>query len=95
MNVNGRTRQIMLDTGCSVSLIGEHAIDHPEHLTSEMVRLVTMGGNTICSNKSVILGSVMYGDRQLGPVKAHVVSFLPLNVDVVMGLDILQYHAWV
>ena len=55
---------------------------------------MTMGGSTICSNMSVTLQSVMYGNYQLGPFKAHVVSFLPLNVDLVMGLDVLQYHGF-
>ena len=76
----------MIDTGCSLTLASERVAR--DRLTSvESIRLETMGGDVSRTRGSVMLGSVMYQSQE--PVLAHVLPRLPMQVDLVMGLDVI------
>lgn len=90
--MNGEDRQALIDTGCSVSLIGESAVGRNNTSRSEKIRLVTMGGDVVSSSRSVYLQSVDFEGKNLGPFKAYVVPFLPLSVDMVIGMDVISVH---
>lgn len=81
----------LIDSGCEVTLIGERAVKLCD-LTCEPERmsLVTMGDKIVHSSGAVILTSVVSDEGvQVGPVRASVMHSLPLNVDLVLGLDVI------
>ena len=88
--IDGVSLQGLIDTGCSVTLIkASSATSKPFQLNN--LRLDTMGGGSVISRKSVELKSVKTEDcQELGPVNAHVVEYLPLNLDLVIGFDLIS-----
>ena len=90
--MNREERLALIDTGCSVSLIGESAVCRNITSSNEQISLVTMGGGVVSSSRSVYLRSVEFEGKNLGPVKAYIVPFLPLNVDMVIGMDVISVH---
>ena len=88
MIVDGRAMHVMIDTGCSLTLASEHAVREYGEMSAESVMLETMSG-FIKTRGSVMLRSVVYESQELGSVSAHVLPKLPLQVDLVMGLDVI------
>lgn len=78
----------LIDTGCSVTLIDEKVIGGYEVLSSSL-NLETMERRTLRTRGVVTLSSLRCDEVELGPVAAHVVSTLPQNVEMVIGLDII------
>ena len=78
----------MVDTGASVSLVKNSYVNGYERQPSE-VRLETLSGELVHVTGCVCLESVVVDCKQLGPVQPYVVSRLPLNVDLVIGLDVV------
>ena len=82
---------MLIDTGCSVTLLGEHRAKGKRREQSSLC-LELMNKDKLHTCGAVMLRSVVTDDDvELGPVKAHVVKRLPLDVDVVLGLDILSH----
>ena len=89
MCVDGRDVRVLIDTGCSITLIDEHAVGG-RHRERARVSLQTMSGSLIETQEAVWLRSMQTSDGvELGPVQAHVTKFLPLRVDAVLGLDVI------
>ena len=88
MNVDGQKRQVMIDSGCSLTLICENAARNYCH-RREFVKLETMGGDSIICREAVILDSIIFNNSELGPTVAHILPNLPLQVDLVIGLDVI------
>ena len=60
------------------------------------MNLQTMNGQFLTTLGSVQLSSIVSDGMEIGPSTAHVVSTLPLGVDMVLGLSsILQYGCWI
>ena len=57
---------------------------------SRSVTLQTMNGGVVCADRAVCLKSLRVDDVELGPVSAFVVSRLPLDVDLIIGLDVIS-----
>ena len=82
----------LVDCGCSVTLISDHSVGSRQR-GAECLKLETMGGSEICVKDVVQLTSVKTMDGvELGPISAHVMPYLPLQVDIVIGLDIINEH---
>lgn len=87
--VNGRECRMLLDTGCSVSLVRSDLIGHVK--SSEGVCLEIMNGNVIQTEGRATLGEVTVGSNQveIGPLNVHVVKTLPLQLELIVGLDVI------
>ena len=79
----------MVDTGASISLVRDSYISGYERHPS-LVRLETFNKEPVHVTEYVRLKSVLVDCEQLGPIEAYVVPHLPLNVDVVIGLDVVS-----
>ena len=84
---------MLIDTGCSVSLIsaaGAHGLQR----NPEIIRLQTVNCDFVESTGFVMLKRVTIKDgfnvSQVENVKAHVLSKMPLNVDMIIGLDVVM-----
>ena len=85
--VAGQTVRAMIDTGCSVTLIGSRLAGglprHPRRIGLEM-----MDRTVVRTQGSVDLLSVIVHDIEIGPIRAHVLASPPRGVDLVLGLDV-------
>ena len=54
-----------------------------------MLKLETMERKVLSCSESVLLNTVEIDSQNLGPIQAYVVDQLPLNVDLVVGLDVI------
>lgn len=91
--MDGCIVNVLIDTGCATTLIGEHVVGGHSRIRS-FVRLETVGRGYVSSFESVRLSSVVFCETQeeLGPLDANVIkhSELPNGVDVILGLDAIQ-----
>lgn len=88
MRIDGQLEQVLIDTGCSVTLVSERAVRGRE-MNACYLSLQTMS-DVVAIHKFVWLHSVEAADgSQFGAVKAYVMDYLPMSVDVVLGLDAL------
>lgn len=89
--IDGRRSRTLIDTGCSVTLIGEHVVHGRRRTACNSMKLEMMNRAVLHTLGTVELGSILTENGvELGPAVAHVVHSLPLNVDVVLGLDVLS-----
>lgn len=51
-----------------------------------------MNGSVVRADEAVCFKSVKVDSLDVGPVSAYVVPSLPLNVDLVLGLDVISEH---
>lgn len=73
-----------------MTLVGEHTVGGQPRERAR-VSLQTMCGSMMEIDEAVWLMSLQTNDGvELGPVRALVRDFLPLSVDVVLGLDVIQ-----
>lgn len=94
MTIDGEVRAALIDTGCSLTLLGEKAAGNLSRDKCAM-KLEMMNGAALVTGGAVRLNSVVTdGKVELGPLVAHVVPRLPLQVDIVLGLDILSRHGF-
>lgn len=57
------------------------------------ISLMTVGGGSVTSHKALLLQSVRTDNNyDLGPVHANVVHDLPLNIDVIIGMNVISKH---
>lgn len=90
MDINGRTTDALIDSGCSLTLIGENFLQSLSlPLSRDRVRLETIDGGIVHTKGSVSLKSVSVDGVELGVVKAFVLPSLPLGVGLVLGLDVI------
>jgi transposase InsO family protein len=90
MTIDGQRLNVLIDTGCSVTLIGESFVRQgvcPD--VRDCVTLDGIDGNRFRTKGSVVLKSVECDGFRFGPVKAHVCQKLPAGVNAVLGLDTL------
>ena len=81
---------MLVDTGCSVSLVSGHVAGKLSQRPGS-VELEIMSGGTVRAEGVVVLDQVLIGTNslQVGPVEAYVVPRLPLDLDVIVGLDVI------
>ena len=91
MEIDGGVISALIDSGCSISLIGENWVKGRSR-GRDTVRLEVMGGGSLVAAGSVVLKSIRVDGVELGPVKAFVVPSLPLGVGFVVGLDVILRH---
>ena len=91
VTVGGRVVAALVDTGCSVTLVGEH-LAHGLVRGQDCSGLEMMNRTVICTHGSVLLESVQLGDSELGPLRAQVIGCLPGGVEMVLGLDVILRH---
>ena len=89
--VNGKPMNMLIDTGSSVSLVRECVVEDSNYRKKTM-SLETINSGVVTTLGSVVFDSILVNDFEIGPVEAHVVSSLPLNVDVVLGLEHILRH---
>ena len=92
MLINGRKCNVLIDTGCSVTLIGEGCLFSVIFDERDCVKLEMLNSQSLFTRGSVMLESVLHDGMQLGPIKARYCSKLPVNIDVIMGLDVISHH---
>ena len=94
MIIDGEVRTALIDTGCSLTLLGEKAAGN-RYRDKCAMNLEMMNGAALVTGGAVRLKSVVTDGRvELGPLVAHVVPRLPLQVDIVLGLDTLSRHGF-
>ena len=86
--LDGRRVRALIDTGCSVTLIDKNVVGN-RSVSNESIELETMERRALRTRGVVRLLSLTCDGVELGPVNAHIVSMLPLNVDLVIGLDVI------
>ena len=89
MLIEGQRHRALIDTGCSVTLVGEK-VAGGRHRDKSEVELEMMQRRILRTSGAVQLLSVVVDNFELGPVSAHVVSDLPLDVGLVVGLDVIK-----
>ena len=95
LSLNGRSCTALLDSGSSVSLVKNRNTHQPSRF-HQPLHLETMDGGRLATQGRVVLQSVRHRGRELGPVEAFFVPHLPLGVDLVLGLPVLQQHGvWI
>lgn len=95
--VDGQQRSALLDSGCSVTLIKATKVAAKNIVTNDRdVQLETMSGQQLHTRGWVQLDSLCSANIELGPVKAYIVSSLPLGADIVIGLPLLlRVGCWI
>lgn len=82
----------MVDTGSSVSLARRSKFINDYDLRPCSVRLQAMNGSVVCANEVACLPAIEIDALNLGPLSVYVVPSLPLDVDIVLGLDVISEH---
>ena len=88
--VSGQKRRALVDTGCSYTLVridsrlGEICQQNGEGITLE-----TMDGKFVKTKGTSHIESLLVGGKELGPMTVQVMQFLPMGVDMIIGLDIV------
>ena len=92
-SVNEKNGNFMIDSGSSVTLVKRSYVSSLP-TAPERINLVTMNGETINVFESVILNKVSVGETGscTEKLKAYVLERLPLNLDLVIGLDVILKH---
>jgi len=95
-SVNGKNGKFMIDSGSSVTLVKRNYVSNLP-TTPERLNLVTMNGEIINVSESVILSKVSVGETGncTEKLKAYVIERLPLDLDIVIGLDVILKHGLV
>ena len=90
--MDGRVVNILIDTGCSVSLISANCARGLK-IDPVIVRLQTVDCEFVESTGSVLLDKVTIRDgiavSEVKNVEAHILPRMPLNVDMIIGLDVI------
>ena len=87
--LEGRTRQALVDTGCSVTMVNAAAVTR-HCMEGWRTCLEVMDSNKIWTLGSVQIKSLTVCGVELGPREMQVMQWLPLDVDVVIGLDTIM-----
>ena len=90
-DVDGQAMKIMLDTGCSVTLVNSASVGK-KFCRNATLCLKTLNSNDVYTEGCVQFNSVKINGVDLGPLEAHKVAHLPINVDIVIGLDVILRH---
>ena len=86
--VNGKRTRALIDTGSTYTLISaQTAVGLARR--DDCILLETMDGGRMRSLGSVLVRSIVVNGMQLGPWPAQVVRVLPLNIEVIIGLDVV------
>ncbi len=88
MVVNGRRRRALVDTGSTYMLISAQAAVGLAR-RNDCVLLEMMDGGRMKSLGSVLARSIVVNGMELGPWPAQVMRVLPMNVEVILGLDVV------
>ena len=91
MVVDGEHFRVMIDTGASVTLV-KRSVTKEQDRHHCSVRLENLFGDVAVVTEAVCLQSVVNNSAQLGPLSAYVLPSLPLDVDLVLGLDVILTH---
>jgi len=91
-DVDGQAMKIMLDTGCSVTLVNSASVGKKFIIRNATLCLKTLNSNDVYTEGCVQFNSVKINGVDLGPLEAHKVAHLPINVDIVIGLDVILRH---
>ena len=89
--VDGQAMKVMLDTGCSVTLVNSASVAKSICRNATLC-LKTLNSNDVYTEGSVQFHSMNIDGVDLGPFQAHKVAHLPINVDIVIGLDVILRH---
>ncbi len=82
---------MLVDSGCSVTLMTAMRAGNRSRSSKQSgLCLVTMNGQTMMTQGYVSLLSLVSNGVELGPITAHIVAELPLGVDLVLGLPVMQ-----
>lgn len=96
MEVDGRIVPVLIDPGCSFTLVGKHFASGLASLSPlgprDCIGLEIMDCSVLYAKEFVTLSSVKMDGTELGPVRAYVMSRLPLGVSMVLGLDVVLKH---
>lgn len=94
--MDGRIVPVLIDPGCSFTLVGKHFASGLASLSPlgprDCIGLEIMDCSVLYAKEFVTLSSVKMDGTELGPVRAYVMSRLPLGVSMVLGLDVVLKH---
>lgn len=94
VELDGKRSWALVDTGCSYTLVRAGAGLSTQG-DGEGVVLETMDGKSIRTRGKALVKSMVMAGKQLGPRIVQVMQSLPLDVDLVIGLDMVLDHGLV
>ena len=89
--VNGRKCRLMIDTGCSQSLVKSDIVNSLNIERGSMA-LEVMNCNIIHTEGKAVLDRESIGPEEvnIGILKVHVLQRLPLDLDIIIGWDVIS-----